>query len=188
MGSEFVARRLAAVRADWHSEALARLWDAYDQAARKLAKDRGIAIETATEIIESRTEGKLLKDFDVLEMTDGRNVSVAEILDSIVQGEKLPCADPVEGRAYGRTTAAVIWIRETGSPWFWLCFAVLRFDTDVGDPVGPCGCVNALFAPLDISQDVFAPENLLEDASESLLGRRKTLVCSLYGLVGIYGQ
>lgn len=87
-----------------------------DQAARKLAKDRGIAIETATEIIESRTEGQLLKDFDVLEMADGHDVSVAEILGSIVKGQKLPCADPVEGRAYGRTTAAVIWGHEYEDP------------------------------------------------------------------------
>ena len=56
--------------------------------------------------IEARMDGKL-ELRDIIELTDGRDVTVADILANPKNFHGETCADPIEGRDYGTSTAII---------------------------------------------------------------------------------
>lgn len=80
---------------------------------RKSIEDRqashGGSYVSAEAIVLNRIEGRQLLDDDVLHLPSGATVTVGDILDQIKLGERISCADPIEGREYNPTAAAVLW-------------------------------------------------------------------------------
>jgi hypothetical protein len=80
---------------------------------RKSIEDRqashGGSYAAAETIVLNRIEGWQLLDDDVLQLSSGATVTVGDILDQIKLGERISCADPIEGREYNSTAAAVLW-------------------------------------------------------------------------------
>ena len=80
---------------------------------RKSIEDRqashGGSYSAAEAIVLNRIEGRQLLDDDVLHLPSGATISVGDILDQIKLGERISCADPIEGREYNPTAAAVLW-------------------------------------------------------------------------------
>ena len=80
---------------------------------RKSIEDRqanhGGSYAAAETIVLNRIEGRQLLDDDVLQLSSGAEVTVGDILDQIKLGERISCADPIEGREYNPTAAAVLW-------------------------------------------------------------------------------
>lgn len=80
---------------------------------RKSIEDRqashGGSYASAEAIVLNRIEGRQLLDDDVLHLPSGATVTVGDILDQIKLGERISCADPIEGREYNPTAAAVLW-------------------------------------------------------------------------------
>ena len=80
---------------------------------RKSIEDRqashGGSYAAAEAIVLNRIEGRQLLDDDVLHLPSGATISVGDILDQIKLGERISCADPIEGREYNPTAAAVLW-------------------------------------------------------------------------------
>lgn len=73
---------------------------------------QGVAQSDAERIIRDRVRGRVLADDDTLQLSDGSHARVGVILDAQFTAagtDKLPLPDPVEGVAYGKTTAAIIW-------------------------------------------------------------------------------
>ena len=69
----------------------------------------GGSYAAAEAIVLNRVEGRQLLDDDVLHLPSGATVTVGDILDQIKLGERISCADPIEGREYNSTAAAVLW-------------------------------------------------------------------------------
>lgn len=80
---------------------------------RKSIEDRqashGGSYAAAEAIVLNRIEGRQLLDDDVLHLPSGATISVGDILDQIKLGDRISCADPIEGREYNPTAAAVLW-------------------------------------------------------------------------------
>ncbi len=80
---------------------------------RKSIEDRqashGGSYAAAEAIVLNRIEGRQLLDDDVLQLSSGVTATVGDILDQIKLGERISCADPIEGREYNPTAAAVLW-------------------------------------------------------------------------------
>ena len=76
----------------------------------------GETFEAAERIITSRITGHCLQDSDVLQLADGAEVTVGNLLDNINVGDVISCADPIEGRQYNPTAAAVLWGPRFKSP------------------------------------------------------------------------
>ena len=69
----------------------------------------GGSYAAAEAIVLNRIEGRQLLDDDVLQLSSGVTATVGDILDQIKLGERISCADPIEGREYNPTAAAVLW-------------------------------------------------------------------------------
>ena len=67
---------------------------------------RGVSPEQARATVASRSGGTLT-GADVIEFSDGTTATVADILADPKRFHRKPCADPIEGRAYGSGTAIV---------------------------------------------------------------------------------
>ena len=80
-----------------------------DQQAERLVREFGGTLSNARALVASRVQGRLLRDGDVLETVSAGVQSVGSILDNIAQGKILACADPIEGRSYNPTAAAILW-------------------------------------------------------------------------------
>ena len=80
------------------------------------ARSHGVSISKARDVITSRIEVQLLQDADTLELPNGQTTPVGTLLDSISKEQVIACADPLEGRAYNPTAAAVIWNEGHKSP------------------------------------------------------------------------
>ena len=80
---------------------------------RKSIEDRqashGGSYAAAEAIVLNRIEGRQLLDDDVLHLASGATISVGDILDQIKLGDRISCADPIEGREYNPTAAALLW-------------------------------------------------------------------------------
>ena len=80
---------------------------------RKSIEDRqashGGSYAAAEAIVLNRIEGRQLFDDDVLHLPSGAIVTVGAILDQMKLGERISCADPIEGREYNTTAAALLW-------------------------------------------------------------------------------
>lgn len=87
-----------------------------NERAKYLSATAGISLASARGQVEATVNGAVLQDNDILELSNGQNVRVGDLLDAARPGIKLPCADPIEGRSYGRTTASVLWGKEYDSP------------------------------------------------------------------------
>ena len=72
----------------------------------KLVKTAEVAKERARLFVLARSRGDLGGD-DVIEFQDDTTATVAQILDNPSTYHGKACADPIEGRDYGRSTAAV---------------------------------------------------------------------------------
>ena len=80
-----------------------------DLSIKRCMQDFAISEVAARDIVSARIMHKVLRDEDQLELANGHIMSVGSLLDSLHRGAKIPCADPIEGRAYNPTAAAVIW-------------------------------------------------------------------------------
>ena len=69
----------------------------------------GGSYAAAEAIVLNRIEGRQLLDDDVLQLSSGATANVGDILNQIKLGERISCADPIEGREYNPTAAAVLW-------------------------------------------------------------------------------
>ena len=80
-----------------------------DQQADRHVREFGGTLYHARAVVASRVQGRVLRDADVLDTVSAGMQSVGSILDSMAQGKILACADPIEGRSYNPTAAAVLW-------------------------------------------------------------------------------
>ena len=78
------------------------------QAERHLHEFGGTLAEART-IVTARVQGCVLSDDDVLMTVRLGSQAVGTILGSMSRGDIIACADPIEGREYNPTAAAVIW-------------------------------------------------------------------------------
>lgn len=78
--------------------------------------ENGETYDKAASIVKARVVDGYLYDDDSLELPSGRSIRVADLLDRIKPGDVVACADPVEGRKYNPTAAAVIWKAPHPSP------------------------------------------------------------------------
>ena len=78
------------------------------QAERHLHEFGGTLAE-ARAIVTARVQGCVLSDDDVLMTVRLGSQAVGTILGSMSRGDIIACADPIEGREYNPTAAAVIW-------------------------------------------------------------------------------
>ncbi|MCL7404908.1 hypothetical protein MWN63_02795 [Paradonghicola geojensis] len=84
--------------------------------ASDLSSCLGISLSAATKQVHATVNGFVIHDDYILELSNGQNVRVGDMLDAACPGLKLSCADPIEGRSYGRTTASVLWGSDYDSP------------------------------------------------------------------------
>jgi hypothetical protein len=78
----------------------------------RVVEESGVSREHAEWIVRSRLASAYLHDHDVIELDDGSKTRVGDLLDTLDPGErplKRSMPDPIEGRAYGRGTATLIW-------------------------------------------------------------------------------
>ena len=80
-----------------------------DQQAERHVREFGGTLSHARAVVASRVQGRILSDADVLDTVSTGMQSVGSILDAMVQGKILACADPIEGRSYNLTAAAILW-------------------------------------------------------------------------------
>lgn len=83
-----------------------------DTQADKIAKQTGKPKAAAKLLALARIQGGILKDDDILELRDGTSARVGDILNMHFPkagAAKFALPDPIEGLAYGATTAAIIW-------------------------------------------------------------------------------
>jgi len=78
------------------------------QADRHLHEFGGTLAEVRA-IVTARVQGCVLHDDDVLQTVRLGSQAVGTILSSMSRGDIIACADPIEGREYNPTAAAVIW-------------------------------------------------------------------------------
>ena len=76
----------------------------------------GETFRAAERVVTSRIAGHCMQDADILQLADGAEVTVSDLLDSIKVGDVISCADPIEGRQYNPTAAAVLWGQQYKSP------------------------------------------------------------------------
>jgi len=69
----------------------------------RISEQNGIDKTEAKRIYRQRNQSHLLLDRDILELSDGSVISVGNFLDTASKSVGLPC--PIEGRAYGSSTA-----------------------------------------------------------------------------------
>lgn len=95
-----------------HKPEAARTEAAYTAAQVDKLTAQGVAQSDAERIIRDRVRGGVLADDDTVQMSDGSHARVGDLLDAkftAAGADKLSLPDPVEGVAYGKTTAAIIW-------------------------------------------------------------------------------
>jgi hypothetical protein len=80
-----------------------------DQQAERHVREFGGTLSNARNVVASRVQGRVLRDVDVLDTVSAGMQSVGSILDTMAQGKILACADPIEGRSYNPTAAAILW-------------------------------------------------------------------------------
>jgi len=80
-----------------------------DQQAERLVREFGGTLSHARAVVASRVQGRVLRDADVLDTVSTGMQLVGSILDTMAQGKILACADPIEGRSYNPTAAAILW-------------------------------------------------------------------------------
>ena len=80
-----------------------------DQQAERHVREFGGTLSHARAVVASRVQGRVLRDADVLDTVSAGMQSVGSILDTMEQGKILACADPIEGRSYNPTAAAILW-------------------------------------------------------------------------------
>jgi hypothetical protein len=80
-----------------------------DQQAERHVREFGGTLSHARAVVTSRVQGRVLRDADVLDTVSAGMQSVGSILDTMAQGKILACADPIEGRSYNPTAAAILW-------------------------------------------------------------------------------
>ena len=80
-----------------------------EQQAERHVREFGGTLSQARRVVASRVQGRILSDADVLDTVSAGMQSVGSILDAMVQGKILACADPIEGRSYNPTAAAILW-------------------------------------------------------------------------------
>jgi len=78
--------------------------DYISRSAAELVKTRGVSLEEARQAVVSRASGRLLPADTIVFAVQGE-VSVADVLATPDKYDGSACADPVEGPAYGCTTA-----------------------------------------------------------------------------------
>ena len=96
-------------RQERSAEALRRRSIYIEKQAERHIKHFGGTLPQARAVITSRVHSRILSDADFLDTASVGIISVGSILDAMVQGTKVACADPIEGREYNPTAAAVIW-------------------------------------------------------------------------------
>lgn len=87
-----------------------------DQQAERHVREFGGTLSHARAVVASRVQGRVLRDADVLDTVSAGMQSVGSILDTMAQGKILACADPIEGRSYNPTAAAILWQSNHKSP------------------------------------------------------------------------
>ena len=80
-----------------------------DQQAERHVREFGGTLSHARAVVTSRVQGRVLRDADVLDTASAGMRSVGSILDNMAQGKVVACADPIEGRSYNPTAAAILW-------------------------------------------------------------------------------
>ena len=80
-----------------------------DQQAERQVREFGGTLSHARNVVTSRVQGRVLRDADVLDTASAGVQSVGSILDNMAQGKIVACADPIEGRSYNPTAAAILW-------------------------------------------------------------------------------
>ena len=80
-----------------------------DQQAERHVREFGGTLSHARNVVASRVQGRVLRDADVLDTASAGMRSVGSILDNMAQGKIVACADPIEGRSYNPTAAAILW-------------------------------------------------------------------------------
>ena len=80
-----------------------------DQQAERHVREFGGTLSHARNVVTSRVQGRVLRDADVLDTASAGVQSVGSILDNMAQGKIVACADPIEGRSYNPTAAAILW-------------------------------------------------------------------------------
>ena len=80
-----------------------------DQQAERHVREFGGTLSNARAVVTSRVQGRVLRDVDVLDTARAGMQSVGSILDNMAQGKVVACADPIEGRSYNPTAAAILW-------------------------------------------------------------------------------
>jgi hypothetical protein len=89
-----------------------------DQRADELVKRTSMSKDAAVRVIESLCRGVLLPDVELLFVDkELKGTTVRDVLKDPERFEGRVLADPVEGVAYGRTTAKVLRRRDDGTPW-----------------------------------------------------------------------
>jgi len=77
--------------------------------AERYVREFGGTLSHARSVVASRVQGRVLKDADVLDTVSAGMQLVGSILDTMAQGKIVVCADPIEGRSYNPTAAAILW-------------------------------------------------------------------------------
>ena len=80
-----------------------------DQQAERHVREFGGTLSHARAVVASRVQGRVLRDADVLDTASDGVQSIGSILDNMAQGKIVACADPLEGRSYNPTAAAILW-------------------------------------------------------------------------------
>jgi len=77
--------------------------------AERHVREFGGTLSHARSVVTSRVQGRVLSDSDVLDTVSAGMQLVGSILDTMAQGKIVVCADPIEGRSYNPTAAAILW-------------------------------------------------------------------------------
>ena len=77
--------------------------------AERHVREFGGTLSHARSVVASRVQGRVLSDSDVLDTVSAGMQLVGSILDTMAQGKIVVCADPIEGRSYNPTAAAILW-------------------------------------------------------------------------------
>jgi Family of unknown function (DUF5906) len=89
-----------------------------DQRADELVKRTSMSKDAAVRVIESLCRGVLLPDVELFFVDkELKGATAGDVLNDPERFDGRVLADPVEGVAYGRTTAKVLRRRDDGTPW-----------------------------------------------------------------------
>ena len=77
--------------------------------AERHVREYGGTLSDARTVVASKVQGRVLSDADVLDTVSAGMQLVGSILDTMAQGKIAACADPIEGRSYNPTAAAILW-------------------------------------------------------------------------------